>query len=340
MRATSTATLPLPITTARPEERSNGRSWKSGWALYQATNAVAGQEPGRSSPGNAHPTVGLRADRVDDRVVEARELLVRDVAADLDVAEEPEPGPLRDLLERARDRLDLRMVGRDTEPDEPPRGRQPVEEVDLDRRIVGEKLPRGVESRRGPSRQRRRVVAARRSQSQDNGERMLRAVEVTDAGEGRASAVGRRCEARRRGRARRGSLPPRASPRVALLGLVREPAARTYNVMDFAIPDEGGAPAEAATFTKGLEQLGRRSPRASRRRRTRVRADRANTTVRLASGRSRPRLSFNGTVPGPELRVREGELVEVTFGTRTSTTASRFTGTASTWQMPRTASPE
>ena len=27
------------------------RSWKSGWPLYQATNAVAGQDPGRSSPG-------------------------------------------------------------------------------------------------------------------------------------------------------------------------------------------------------------------------------------------------------------------------------------------------
>ena len=51
MRATSTATLPLPTTTARSHERSNERSWKSGWPLYQATNAVAGHEPGRSSPG-------------------------------------------------------------------------------------------------------------------------------------------------------------------------------------------------------------------------------------------------------------------------------------------------
>jgi hypothetical protein len=51
IRATSTATLPLPTTTARSVDRSNGTSWKSGWALYQATKAVAGQEPGRSSPG-------------------------------------------------------------------------------------------------------------------------------------------------------------------------------------------------------------------------------------------------------------------------------------------------
>jgi hypothetical protein len=51
IRATSTATLPLPTTTARSCERSNSSPWKSGWPLYQATKAVAGQEPGRSSPG-------------------------------------------------------------------------------------------------------------------------------------------------------------------------------------------------------------------------------------------------------------------------------------------------
>ena len=51
MRATSTATLPFPITTARSPDRSNWSSWKSGWPLYQATNSVAAHEPGRSSPG-------------------------------------------------------------------------------------------------------------------------------------------------------------------------------------------------------------------------------------------------------------------------------------------------
>ena len=51
IRATSAATLPLPITTARLRERSNSWSAKSGWALYQLTNSVAACEPGRSSPG-------------------------------------------------------------------------------------------------------------------------------------------------------------------------------------------------------------------------------------------------------------------------------------------------
>ncbi len=51
IRATSSATFPLPTTTARSPERSNASSWKSGWPLYQATSSVAAHEPGRSSPG-------------------------------------------------------------------------------------------------------------------------------------------------------------------------------------------------------------------------------------------------------------------------------------------------
>ena len=42
MRATSVATLPLPITTARWADRSNDSSTASGWPLYQATKRVAG----------------------------------------------------------------------------------------------------------------------------------------------------------------------------------------------------------------------------------------------------------------------------------------------------------
>ena len=51
MRATSIATLPLPITTARSaESRSTSRSVWSGWPLYQPTNSVAAWEPGSDSP--------------------------------------------------------------------------------------------------------------------------------------------------------------------------------------------------------------------------------------------------------------------------------------------------
>ena len=100
IRATSSATFPFPMTTARSCERSNSRCWKSGWPLYQATSSVAAHEPGRSSPGNPEPAVGLRPDRVDDGVVDARRAPRGDVPPDLDVAEEAEPGTRGDLLER------------------------------------------------------------------------------------------------------------------------------------------------------------------------------------------------------------------------------------------------
>ncbi len=96
--------------------------------------------------GNAHPAIGLRTVGVDHRVVEHGQLVVRDVPPHVDVAEEPKPGPLRDLLEGARDGLDLRMIGRNTETDEPPRSGQPIEHVDLDRRVVSEQCTRGVEA--------------------------------------------------------------------------------------------------------------------------------------------------------------------------------------------------
>ena len=57
------------------------------------------------------------------------------VDAELDVAEEAEAGLLRGPLERARDRLQLRVVGRDAEPDETPRRRQPLDHVDLGGRV-------------------------------------------------------------------------------------------------------------------------------------------------------------------------------------------------------------
>jgi hypothetical protein len=104
--------------------------------LYQATNAVAGHEP----------AVRLRADRVDDAVVHAEELVVRDVATHLHVAEEAEPVVAGDPLECLRDRLDVRVIRRDAEADETPRRRQPLDQVDGRRRIGGEQRARGVET--------------------------------------------------------------------------------------------------------------------------------------------------------------------------------------------------
>ena len=92
--------------------------------------------------------VGLRADGVDDGVVEIREVAVVQVAPDLHVADEAEPRLVRDALERPRDRLQLRMIGRHAEPHEPPGRRQPLEHVHLDRRVGVEQRAGGVEAGR------------------------------------------------------------------------------------------------------------------------------------------------------------------------------------------------
>ena len=99
--------------------------------------------------GDAELPVGLRAHRVDDRVVALGELVVRHVAAELDVPEEAEPVVARDLLERARDGLDVRVVGCNTQPYEAPRRRKPVDQVDRDLRLFAREERAGRIEARG-----------------------------------------------------------------------------------------------------------------------------------------------------------------------------------------------
>ena len=149
IRATSSATLPLPITTARSCERSNSRSWKSGWPLYQATNSRGRPRAGQVLAGDPEPAVGLRADRVDAprRRARASSSCVTSTPSST-LPKKRKPGSLRGPLERARDLLQLRVVGRDAETDETPRRRQPFEHVDLGGRVGAEQRARSVEPRR------------------------------------------------------------------------------------------------------------------------------------------------------------------------------------------------
>ena len=169
--------------------------------------------------GNVHPPVGLRAEGVDDGVVELGQLVVGDVTADLHVAEEAEPGALRDPLERTRDGLDLGVVGRDAEPDEAPRSRQPVEHVHLDDRLLArEQRSRGIEPRRPRADNRHAKVVlgghASRIMARGCGEpRRNRGCEHDEA-----CLRSRRRDRRRWARRRRRLL--------GRLGLVGEPAAR------------------------------------------------------------------------------------------------------------------
>jgi FtsP/CotA-like multicopper oxidase with cupredoxin domain len=93
----------------------------------------------------------------------------------------------------------------------------------------------------------------------------------------------------------------------------------TYSVMDYAVEDFGGGSRPAASHehdrhgepggTSVAKLLGPR--KAGRIVRFRLTAEHA--TIKLASGRMIDALTFNGTSPGPELRVHESDLVEVTL---------------------------
>ena len=120
-----------------------------GVGVVPADERGGGVAAGQVLAGDAERAVGLAADRVDDRVVEPLEVLDLDVVADLDVAEEAEALAGGGLLVDPDHRLDLRVVGSDAAADQPERGRQPVEEVDLGVRVlVLEDVLSGVEAGR------------------------------------------------------------------------------------------------------------------------------------------------------------------------------------------------
>jgi FtsP/CotA-like multicopper oxidase with cupredoxin domain len=88
----------------------------------------------------------------------------------------------------------------------------------------------------------------------------------------------------------------------------------SYNGMELATPDYGGGPhAQHLAAARSIEQLD--GPETGE-------PDFATTltaqkaTVRLSSGKEISAWTFNGTVPGPELRVRQGDLVAVTLVNR------------------------
>jgi FtsP/CotA-like multicopper oxidase with cupredoxin domain len=85
----------------------------------------------------------------------------------------------------------------------------------------------------------------------------------------------------------------------------------TYSVMDFGeVDDGGGSPVgEHALHGGGVSVAALRGPRGVPDARYTLVAQQAE--IRLASGRAVEALTFNGRSPGPELRVKQGDLVEV-----------------------------
>lgn len=87
----------------------------------------------------------------------------------------------------------------------------------------------------------------------------------------------------------------------------------TYSVMDYAIPDDGGA-APGSDHAHGETSVADlRGPEGTSQRQFTLIA--RQDEVRLASGQTVAALSF-GSVPGPVLRISEGDLVEVTLENR------------------------
>jgi len=86
----------------------------------------------------------------------------------------------------------------------------------------------------------------------------------------------------------------------------------TYDVMDYGAHDYGGGSVPSAGHHSGISVAELRGPRMGAADAKFVLTART-ATIRLASGRTVEALTFDGMSPGPELRVRQGDLVEVTL---------------------------
>jgi FtsP/CotA-like multicopper oxidase with cupredoxin domain len=88
----------------------------------------------------------------------------------------------------------------------------------------------------------------------------------------------------------------------------------TYNVMDYGTLDYGGGPVsgEHSAHGGGTPVTNLHGPRSGTPA-ARFSLTAREATIRLASGRAVDALTFDGVSPGPELRVKHGDLVEVTL---------------------------
>ena len=85
----------------------------------------------------------------------------------------------------------------------------------------------------------------------------------------------------------------------------------SYNVMDLGVVEAGGGPASEHAVGHGVNIAGLEGPGGKADLRFTLTA--TKTTVRLRSGKTVDALTFNGRLPGPELRMHRGDLVEVTL---------------------------
>ena len=130
-RATSSATLPLPITATSAASRGHvGRH--VGVAVVPGDEVGGAVRAGQVDARDVERGVADRAGREDHGVVALLQLVERDVAADLDVADEADRAGIQHLVQRSDDALDARVVGGDAVADEAVRRGERLEEVDRD----------------------------------------------------------------------------------------------------------------------------------------------------------------------------------------------------------------
>lgn len=90
----------------------------------------------------------------------------------------------------------------------------------------------------------------------------------------------------------------------------------TYSVMDYGRADYGGGPAVAHGEGQGSVSVSTLTGPTNERPDVRFTLTAATRTISLPSGKRVDALTFGGRVPGPELRARQGDLVQVTVRNR------------------------
>ena len=129
IRATSTATLPTPMTATDSASRVNAPESTSGMTAVPV-HEVGGRVAARQVLArNAEPPIPHRPGRVDHRVVRRHQVVTGHVLAEVHPAGETDAGALQHLAQVLRDRLDRLVVGSDPVADQAIRGGETVDHV-------------------------------------------------------------------------------------------------------------------------------------------------------------------------------------------------------------------
>ena len=107
-------------------------------AVVPAHEVTSAHHAGQGRARDVQPAVALGARRVDDGVVAGRQLVVGEVPADLDVADEADLVLGERLGQHTGDGFHRRVIRRNAIAHEAVRGRQPVDDVDVQRLAGGQ----------------------------------------------------------------------------------------------------------------------------------------------------------------------------------------------------------